>query len=86
MKTAYFNRFEFDLPDECIEDCASQGDVTKSVKYWQSILNLHLNKDLMMYELKEYGAWSAIELIESSHANLECKLIWIAACNLKENN
>ena len=38
----------------------------------------------MIAELKRYGAWEYDELSNMTNDELEMKLIWIAACDLKE--
>ena len=82
---ATFNHLEFELPLEAIEDCAHQGECYEDCKYWQKKLALNLDRKKMIKELLEYGAWSNAELNELSNAELEIKLIWTAAWNIKES-
>jgi hypothetical protein len=79
---AYFNHLTFQLPIEAIYDCSHQGQCFPEVEFWQGQLNLNLDKDAMISELKEYGAWE--NLHDMSHEELEQKIIWIAACNIRE--
>lgn len=83
MKTAYFNRFSIDLPEQCILDCSSPGqDASESVAYWLPQITLELDEEKLRAELKEYGAWDNEALADHS-ANLE-RILWSAACNLRE--
>jgi hypothetical protein len=75
------------LPDECVRDCSSQGSVDESVAHWAKELRktIHcsdIRPDPIRAELKEYGAWDEEELTDDE-ANWR-RLIWIAACNIKE--
>jgi hypothetical protein len=84
---ASFNRFEIELPEDCVMDCSAQGRVDDSVDYWQRQLVEELSKigrDKLIAELKEYGAWTLKELNELDDNELEQKILWIAACNIKD--
>ena len=81
---AQFNLFEIALPQEAVDDCSRQGRCDEDVAYWQPKLNLNLDRESMILELKEYGAWSTEELKALDNSELEQNLIWIAACNIKE--
>lgn len=85
MHWAIFNYLEFQLPDDCISDLSGSGDCTASCEYWQSELKLNLNRDAMISELKEYGAWSEQELNDLPNSELEMKCIWIAAGNIADD-
>ena len=84
MKTAFFNRFSLDLPDECVIDCAHQGPCDEDVEFW--FLKLDTSQfpsaDAIRAELRECGAWDKDELIDND-ANLR-RLIWIAAGQIRD--
>lgn len=82
-----FNRFIITIPYECMEDCSAQGRVDEAVQFWlsKSVIQNELKQipdfDLMA-ELKEYGAWNEIELLNRD--DNEARILWIAAGNYKE--
>ena len=84
MKTAYFNRFTIELPDDAVRDCAHQGQCDDDVKHWAGKIARPeaCTTERLAAELKEYGAWDAEELADDA-ANWE-RLIWIAAGNIKD--
>jgi len=73
------------LPLEAIKDCSHQGQCDTEVEYWQEKLKLDLDRENMIKELLEYGAWTETELKEHSNTDLEQKIIWISACNIVED-
>lgn len=82
-KTAYFDRFFVELPEVAVEECSHQGACDSDVKRWREKINLsHINSAILSKELKEYGSWSDEEL--KDRINNEERIIWIAACNIKE--
>lgn len=82
MKIALFNRFEFELPDEAVEDCHHQGPCDEDVAYWQPKILAWPPADDIRAELKEYGAWNQEELSDDD-AN-QRRLLWIAAGNIQD--
>lgn len=88
MKFRLFNRFEIAMPQECVDACAHSGACDADVAYWAPRLarlveNANIPPDDVRAELKEYGAWDAEELSDDA-ANWE-RIVWIAACDLKED-
>lgn len=82
---ASFNRFEIELPEECIFECYTPGrDADRPVSYWAEIVQINVAPEILAEELREYGAWSDEELKDHA-ANIK-RIIWIAACDLAENN
>lgn len=81
---ASFNRFEIELPDDCVADCSHQGDCDSDVRHWADKLELDAKPADIRAELKESGAWDAEELSDNE-ANKQ-RIIWIAACNIKEES
>jgi hypothetical protein len=83
MHWAGFNRFEIQLPEDCVIDCSHQGPCDEDVEFWRGKIDLsHISDDNLAAELQEYGAWDAEEL-EDRKAN-EIRIIWIAAGNIRE--
>ncbi len=83
MKTAYFERFTIDFPDQCVTDCHHQGQCDEDVEYWQGKIDLsHIPDDKLAAELKGYGAWDSDEL-KDRVAN-ERRIIWLAAGNIQD--
>lgn len=80
----HFNYFSFEMPLDAVLDCSHKGRCDDDVEYWQSKLNLNLNREKMFEELKEYGAWTSEELKALEDYELEQKVIWIGACNAKD--
>jgi hypothetical protein len=86
MKTAQFNRFEIQLPDECVADCSRPGvPADDDVKAWANKIGMTIDvaPDLIRAELAEYGAWDAEELADDVK-NLH-RIIWLAAGNIRED-
>ena len=83
-KTAWFNRFDLEMPAEAVRDCSHQGQCDGDVEFWANKIQRPetLTPELLAAELKEYGAWDADELSDDA-ANWQ-RLIWIAAGNIKE--
>lgn len=82
MKTALFNRFEIELPSECVRDCSHSGSCDEDVQLWLKEIQINIDPETLRSELREYGAWSAEELSDH-HANLG-RILWIAAGNIRE--
>lgn len=83
MKTAYFNGFSLELPEEAVMDCSHAGRCDDDVTRWHGYIDFsHISVTQLKKELYEYGAWTDEEL-EDRRENEE-RLLWIAAGNLKE--
>ena len=85
MKTywATFNRFEFQLPADCVGDCHHQGACDADVEHWQGRVDLSgIPDEALAAELQGYGAWSAEELADRQ-AN-ERRILWIAAGDIQD--
>lgn len=79
-----FNYVEFELPHDAVVECSHAGRCDDDVEYWQRELKLGLDRDKMIKELKEYGAWSESSLKDMDNDDLEQKLIWLAAGDIRE--
>jgi len=64
MKFASFNRFELELPDDCVSECSHSGNCDDDVTRWANKIERpkNLTAAKLAAELKEYGAWSNKEL------------------------
>lgn len=84
MKTAYFNRFTLALPDEAINACSHQGDCYEDCKAWSTKISRpsEITPTKLACELSEYGSWTLDELQDDQENWI--KLLWIAACQLKD--
>lgn len=81
-KTAYFNRFIIEMPEQAVRDCSHQGACDEDVAYWADKLKIDVAPEAIRQELKEYGAWNEEEL-SNEQDNLE-RIIWIAAGDIQE--
>lgn len=61
--SAMFNYLEVELPADAVADCSHPGPCDDDVEFWQQKLNLNLDRELMIKELKEYGAYRVEQLI-----------------------
>jgi hypothetical protein len=83
MHWAGFNRFEIQLPEDCVTDCSHQGRCDEDIEFWRGKIDLsHISDDSLAAELQEYGAWD-LEELEVWEA-IEARIIWIAAGNIRE--
>lgn len=82
MKTASFNRFKLEMPDDAVVDCSHQGECDSDVAYWETRIAINVPPEAIRAELKELGAWSQEEL-ENEYDN-RLRLIWVAACNIRD--
>lgn len=88
---ASFNLFELRLPGQCVIDCSGSGSADAAVARWVPVVleqtlqddfpNAPTNEKIRK-ELREYGAWDEDELSDSVQ-NFH-RLVWIAACNIAE--
>ena len=85
-RTAFFDRFSIEIPVEAIGDCSHQGACDEDVKFWQRMMAraemdiAEISEEALSEELSEYGAdWDL-----SDRDDNEQRIIWIACCNLKE--
>ena len=83
--TAYFNRFDLELPAQAIADCHHTGRCDSDVAFWEPQIDLSaIDPDDIRAELEECGAWDDSELANDQD-NRE-RLIWIAAGNIQEED
>ena len=84
-KDVYFNSFTITLPDQAVEDIARPGQqADDAVVHWQPRIDLTGIDDAdLRSELAEYGAWDDAQLADR-HEN-EQRILWVAACNIRED-
>ena len=83
MLIASFNRFEIQMPIECVNDCSHSGACDDDVEYWAEKLNLKINPGVLKEELQCYGAWEDAEL--NDHDQNLHRIIWLAAGQIKDD-
>ena len=84
---AYFERFTIEMTLEQAKSISHSGECIKDV---ESLLKNNkiarqINKISpveIQEELKEYGAWTGMELVDTESNNL--RILWIAGCNIVE--
>lgn len=81
MSTAYFDRFELEIPESAVQDCSHQGPCDEDVAYWAPKVSFP-DPELIRAELKEYGAWDENQLLDEEENR--SRLLWIAAGNIRE--
>ena len=82
IKTAQFNRFSVDMPDEAVSDMSGSGDQTESVEYWNTKLKVDAERSDIESELDEYGCWEDLKTADID--TLTERIIWLAACDINE--
>lgn len=85
MPTAIFNRFEFEMPEQAVEECHHMGSCDEEVSAWQPVLapNLtHIPDQDLAAELKEYGAWDDAQLQDRD--DNEQRILWLAAGDIQD--
>lgn len=81
-ETAHFERFEINLPLQCVADCSHQGECDEDVAAWVKRLAITINPVLIRAELGDYGNWDDHELTDDG-ANL-ARIVWMGAGNISE--
>jgi hypothetical protein len=90
---ALFNRFEMRLPGEAVIDLSQSGDRMEDAIYWGPKIREQVEADnfpnkptpeKIRQELAEHGAWYEAELADDEANWL--RLIWIAGCNIAEDD
>lgn len=89
---ASFNRFELRLNGAAVADCSHSGQCDSDVAYHAPKVREQMEADnfpnkptpeKIREELKEYGAWDESQLSDDD-ANWT-RIVWIAACNIAED-
>jgi hypothetical protein len=75
---------ELTLPIEAVLDCSHPGPCDDDVEFWQSQISVSYSRDILIEHLMEYGAWMRKDLAALSDDELHQKIIWLAACDLRE--
>ena len=81
MEEAYFNYFDIRIPSDAVADCSHSGRCDEDVEYWHSFVDFsHISDADLELELGECGAdWDL-----SDRRDNELRLLWLAACNIRE--
>ncbi len=84
METAYFERFELELPSEAVTACHHPGDCLDDVKHWAPLIErpATITPEALADELRNYGDWNDAELADDNDNWL--RLIWLAAGNIQD--
>ena len=83
MATAYFNRFELEIPEDSVDDCSHPGPCDDDVASWVDEVDWdQVAPTEIRAELGEYGAWDDDEL--SNDAANRRRILWLAAGNISE--
>lgn len=82
-------RIELQITKKQAESCSHPGPCDADVAALRDVPAIKrqlkkLSPDLVSACLKEYGAWSEIEL--SDHDQNLSRLLWCACCDISENN
>ena len=87
-RTAFFDRFSIEIPVEAIGDCSHQGACDEDVEFWQRMMARaemdisEISDEDLVAELTDTGGADCWDL--SDRDDNEQRIIWIACCNLKE--
>lgn len=83
---ATFNRFAIQMTKQQALSASHPGACDEDVKHlltlspiWRQLEKIPA--EMIMAELKEYGAWDDIELLDIEQN--KARIIWIAACNIR---
>ncbi len=71
------------IPKKCIIECSHRGDCENDVKFWVLKLKFHTPKNLAIKYLQSFGTWD--DLDTCSEIDLNCRVLWLATCELKES-
>jgi hypothetical protein len=81
----YFHHKEITMPLECVNDCSHQGACDDDVSHWTPKIDLSMfTRKEKITGLKETGGWSREELEKLEEYELDEKIVWIVACDLRE--
>ena len=84
-RVAYFERFDIEIPVEAIGDCSHQGACDKDVDFWQRSGEIdfsEISDSDLVEELTDTGGADLWDL--SDRDDNEQRILWIACCDLKE--
>lgn len=82
---ATFDRFEFQMPIEAVQDLTGPGNKDQQADYWASRIPrpAGVSPKLLASELKEYGAWDNDQL--GDDAENWRRILWIGAGNIESS-
>lgn len=73
-----------DIPEQCIKDCSSSGDVSEAVAYWLEKLNFSVDRNKAIDCLEGYGAWDREDMEQESDETIAQRILWIACTDFSE--
>ena len=72
------------MPQACAEECSSQGACDAAVARWIDRVTWHADDNGLRRSLRECGAWD--DLATADTETLRERALWVAACDLREND
>lgn len=72
----------FNIPEQCVEDCAASGDVEALVTNWQAELAFEVPADVARRHLGYYGCWDDLDTVEE--VVLMRRLLWVVCGALSD--
>jgi hypothetical protein len=71
-----------ELPQNCVDECSSQGDCTASVQEWIEELDFKVDRNQAIKYLEEFGAWDTLE--SDSDQEITERVLWVACGDISE--
>ena len=71
-----------ELPQDCVDECSSGGDVTSLVEHWVEELGFEVPREAAIKYLEAFGAWDDLE--NASQDDLNGRCLWSACCDISE--
>lgn len=64
-----------EIPQACVEECATSGSNDDAVERWQKELGFGVDPKRARAHLKKFGAWDDLETV--SELELNQRLLWV---------
>lgn len=74
-----------ELPDACIRECSSSGDVSGAVAFWRQELHFTVNQTRARCCLEGYGSWDRDELAAMTDEDVADRILWLACGDFSEH-
>jgi hypothetical protein len=75
-----------ELPEDCVVECSAPGPVDTAVRHWCEKLKFHVNRVDAINYLASTGGWQHNKLAREDDSTLAERILWVAACDLKEDS
>ena len=72
------------IPQDCVDDCSSSGDVGGAVESWVEELEFVVDRTQAVKWLEEFGAWETLET--DSIKDITQRVLWLACCDISEQD